>query len=519
MGRAAGGGLSWMLVATVVSKLATSITQFLLGWWLLPEHFARFAIATTVAGLLMLAKDGGLPSLLTRGGPEQYPRLSGPSFWMCLAYNTGAALVMAAAAWPISTLVYQDSKLAPMLWVMAISLPLGTSASILQSKLRLDLRFRDYALLITLSGLLRQVLTIVLAKMHFEEMSLAAPVVLTAIFDSIAAWYVCSDKPWRRPAVLAMWGKLFSQTKWLINGCVAAFTTEWGPYLALGLLLTRDKTGYYFFAYQITAQIGMLLQYNLNVVLLPVLARLNDQPERQRDAFLRLLRGLTLVGSFLSLSVAVIISPLEHLLWHGKWAPAVAAVIIFGIFYPWRVSVALTSAVLMAQGRFKRFAGTAWFEGITLTVVVAIAAWYTRELVPVAICSGLAILITRLLVTLHVCRMFGIPGLSTINAMFTGWIISLVAAAPAFALDQFFNWTFYVKDRLPASLSPVVREGVVDAVRCAAAGSIFCLAFLILAGVFLRTDVLEAVKLVPVRVRRPVSRLLRLGSTAPISSG
>jgi hypothetical protein len=147
MGKDVGRGMSWMLLATVISKVATSVAQVLLGWWLLPEHFRNFAMATTIAGLLMLAKDGGIPNFLNKRGSGEYEDLKGPSFWMCNAYNLAAALLMAVAAYPLA-IWYEDPKLAPMLWVMAIALPLGTPAAMLQAKLRLDLRFKAFGMLL-----------------------------------------------------------------------------------------------------------------------------------------------------------------------------------------------------------------------------------------------------------------------------------------------------------------------------------------------------------------------------------
>lgn len=515
MGRAVGGGMSWMLVATVVSKLAASMTQLFLGWWLLPEHFAKFAIATTVAGFLMLSKDGGLPNLLTKQGADRYVAMSGPSFWMCLAYNSAAAALMAILAWPISTYVYQDPDLAPMLWVMACALPLGTPAAILQSKLRIDLRFKQFSLLVSISVISRQIFTILLAWYGFNELSLTLPVVITAVIDSLAAWWICNDRPWKRAAVLEMWPGLFSRTKWLINGTVGSFATEWGPYLALGKMVSDTVTGYYFFAYQITAQIGMLLSFNLHVVLLPVLAKLNDEPARQREAFVRVLRGLTLVGSYLSLAVAVVMSPVEELLWHGKWSPAVGAVVVFGVFYPWRVSFAVTCAILMAQGRFKRFSISAWGEGLMLILVTVGICLFTDNLVAIALGNGVAIVLSRLVVTAHTFRLCGLPLSLLPGAMVSGWALALIAALPWLAIDTAPQWELLaqwlhtqIHETPPESTR--VATSVVAVVRAAVAGSGFTLLFTLLVRMFLSSDVRDATAMLPARARGPVQRLLRL---------
>lgn len=523
LGKAVGGGMSWMLIATVFAKIATSVAQFLLGWWLLPEHFARFAIATTVAGLLMVARDGGIPNFLIKRGQSEYQTYCGPSFWMCLAYNSFAAMVMSLLAWP-AAISYDDPKLAPMLWAMALALPLGTPAAVLFAKMRIDLHFKSYAMLMTTSAILRQVFTILLAMWGFDEMSLAWPVALTAIFESVATWWVCSDKPWKRPAVFSMWMDMFRKTRWLMNGTVASFTSEWGPYLVLGKLLTQTQTGYYFFAYQITAQIGTLLSHNLHVVLMPVLSRMSDQPHRQRGAFLRVLKGLTLVASFLSLAVASIISPLENLLWHGRWAPAVEAVIIFGIFYPWRVSFAITCAVMMARGEFKRFSMSAWFEGLVLIFTSAVAAYIKPDLTVVALTAGITLMVVRLIVTDHVCSRMSITRTEMLSAMLRGWVIPLLAAIPVYLLHTNASWDWVVS-LLPSSWETsenkwviLLRESSVHIVRCIAYGTTFVFCFILLALQFMKSELTDALTLIPAKIQRILSRFVSLPSVQPTST-
>jgi O-antigen/teichoic acid export membrane protein len=510
-----GGGLSWMLVATLVGKVATTVAQILLGWWLLPEHFKTFALATTIAGLVMLSKDGGIPNYLIKQGAEKYEGLSGRAFWLCFGYNMLAAAVMAAVAWPVAV-QYGDDKLAPMLWVMALALPLGTPAAVLQAKLRIDLRFKEYSALLSVSIIARQILTIVLAKLGYNELALTLPVVFTALIDSLAAWWVCSDRPWLRAARVREWGSMLSSTKWLINGTVGSFTTEWGPYLVLGRLASEATTGFYYFAYQITAQIGMLLSFNLHIVLMPILTRMNHQPERQAQAFVRVLRGLTLLGSFLSLGVAVIIAPVEQLLWHGKWQPAVVAVIIFGIFYPWRVSFAVTCAVMMAQGRFKRFSLSAWGEGLVLIA----ATWLACRVKPddltyIALSNGVALVITRLIVTAHTFNLTGVPLSKLPGAMISGWLVALAASVPSFGIDSLPMWAdlqAILEPKIPAAeeARAVIAMSLVCVLRAGVAGSLFVACFVLLSRLLLAADMREAVGVVPARLRGSVVKLLKL---------
>jgi hypothetical protein len=504
-----GRGMSWMLLATVVSKVATSLAQVLLGWWLLPEHFGKFAMATTIAGLLMLAKDGGIPNFLNKKGHDGYEELKGPSFWMCLAYNLGAAAFMSALAWPLA-MHYGDRALALMLWVMAISLPLGTPAAILQAKLRLDLRFRDLSLLLAMSMILRQILTVIFAKMHWMEMSFVLPVLVTSVFDSCAAASMCVDRPWKRAADAAKWMSIFLDTRWLINGTVASFTIDWGPYVVLGKLISQSMLGVYFFAYQITAQIGTLLAFNLQMVLLPVLSKLSSDRERQGAAFMRVMRALTLFGSFLCMGVASVMEPLEHLIWRGRWQGAVPVVIVFGIFYPWRVGFAATCAAMIAQGRYKFYSMTAWFEGLTLILAAWIGATLEPSAASVAWWTGGCVMITRFLVTAEVFRYSGMPLRQVPGVVLPGWLLADGAGVAGLWIERKVGVESLIAPHLAFIQSTWLRVSVIDVVRCLVAGGSYVMLFVAMVRVLLASDMEEAISFMPMGMRAPLRRALML---------
>jgi len=271
----------------------------------------------------------------------------------------------------------------------------------------------------------------------------------------------------------------------------------------------------------ITAQIGTLLSHNLHIVLMPVLSRMSDQPHRQRGAFLRVLRALTLIASFLSLAVVSIISPLENLLWHGKWAPAVEAVIIFGIFYPWRVSFAITCSVMMARGEFKRFSMSAWFEGLVLIATSAIAAFIKPELSVVALTAGITLMVVRLIVTDHVCARMSISRSEMLSAMLRGWIIPVLAAVPVYLLHHYSSWN-WVENMLPSSWGTsqnkwiiLLSDSAVHIVRCIAYGSTFVLCFALLAWQFMKSELSDALTLVPGRVQRVFARFMSVSTPPP----
>ncbi|MBX3410229.1 MAG: oligosaccharide flippase family protein [Phycisphaeraceae bacterium] len=509
-GSTVGRGMSWMLVSALGSKVVAVLAQGVLGYLLLPEHFGRFAVATAVAGLLMLCKDGGVPNFLVKRGAGEYVSLSGPSFWLSLVYNTAAAGLMAALAWPIGALLYGDSALAPMLWIMALSLPLGTPGAVLMAKLRLELRFREISLIMGFSIVLRQALTVLLALLGFQELSFAIPVACVAVFESVAAGVMCRDTPWRRGVRLDRWGEIVAQTKWLVLGSVGSFLNDWGPYTVLGYMLTKETVGYYFFSYMIISQVGMLLSHNLQVVLMPVMARMSHDAERFAGAMARSCRALMMASTFLCMGVAAVMPALEHLIWRGRWSESVIAVVLMGVFYPWRIASSISAASFQAQGRFKLLSGLNWIEGLALVSMTVIGAAIEPSVRCVALAVGVTLMFNRIMSMAVLFHTSGVPIRRVFTSMSPGWLVAVAAGGFGIVADLYTPLDQWIPQMLPGSWGEGLVTTVVDLARCTLSGGVYCLAFGLLARLMLAGDIREALSMMPGRVRGPVTRLLRL---------
>lgn len=535
LGRTVGGGMTLMFFATIISKLATTITQGLLGWWLLPEHFNSFALATTAAGLLMLARDASIPNWLVQKGTDAFDRNVGPGFYIALTYNTCVGLLMALLAFPLGKYWANDAHVGPMLLVMAASLPLGTPAAISQARLRAQMRFRSLTTLLTISAILRQVFTIALAWAGFNELSLSLPVVLTAVFESIAGFIVTRDAPWSLPAQVQRWKQIFGEAWPLIQGTVANFLTDWGPYVALPFFMSdpsgKQQVGYYFWGYMLLGQIAALLSNNLFVIFLPVLTRLKDEPERLAHAYLRALRSLMLAACFACVGVASIIHPLEHLVWRGKWSATTDAVILLAVFFPWKATFGLTTATFMAIQRSRRYSLTTWFEGAVLMIAAIYAAAthpFAREIV---IFTGLGLILGRGVAMIVLMKTLHQHSRQLARATGPAWGVSLVAGAAGVLVDHYAQIGPWVLNAIPGAFvldeygagQQVVGDlfsrlgsiqawttTLIDATRCLVSGGVCVLVWIALARILLRVDLEDVIAQGPSRFRGPTRAILMI---------
>lgn len=526
MGKIVGSGMALMIIATVANKAMTMLAQWVLGAKLSPEDFAVFAYATAIAGFTMVCREAGVRELLVQRGEKEYENLAGTGFWLALAWNLLVSAIMAAIALPVSRLLRQP-LLAPMLWVIAAALPIGTIGGILQTSMRLHLRFRDFAVNNLTSSFARQGSMIAMALGGMGAMSQAWPVLVGTIAEAGGAFLRSRDALWRRPMEVRRWPGLLRQSKWLMFASVANFAVDWGPFLLMagitalshaqsGILLrlakafalTDKEAGFFYFAFMITAQVGVLLSFNLSLVLTPALARLNDEPERLASGVLRSLRTLMLAGSIGSLGLACVIEPLQALLWpgphgdpHGKWFPAVGSVIILGAFFPWRITFGVSSSMLQAQGRFRLYALLTAIEGGGLTLFTILGAWTSPTATSMSWWAGGWLLVSRLVLTIWVMRSIRVPVWDVLMSTFPAWLAALAATATALACVHFIPYKQLIGSTHPR---------VYNAVSVLVAGTTCALVFTLICRTMLKSHLVEVLSVSPARLRPIAARLLLL---------
>ena len=80
---------------------------------------------------------------------------------------------------------------------------------------------------------------------------------------------------------------IFAQVKWLI---VTAFLTglaQQGDYFVLGRAISAESLGYYYFGFQLTANVGQLLAQGVGSTLFPIFTAMKGDLHALKHAFLR----------------------------------------------------------------------------------------------------------------------------------------------------------------------------------------------------------------------------------------
>jgi PST family polysaccharide transporter len=544
MGRTAGSGAIWMAFATIVGKSASFIAQILLGIYLLKVDFALFAYATAATKLLSICQDAGIKDLLIQEGAAKYKSLSGPIFWFAAAFNGGVSLLIAVVT-PLVAMYYDDPRLQPMMWVLLLAIPLGTPAAVLSTKLRLDLRFRETSLVSAAVAVLRQFGQVALAMAGAGAMSFVYPAVAVALIESVLLWWVTRDSPWKRPAEARTWGTLVARTKYLIMGSVANLLLDQGPSLVLqpslrflgGMAKGQADTiqGTVFWAFQMTAQVGVLLSYNLQLVLAPIFQRLSGDRERLQRSVVRALSVMMMTGSIACIGFGLVMDPLEKMIFQGKWHDASLAVAIYGLFFPFRILYGLTVAAQLGTGQSAAYFWCTLIQGAVFTLGAVAAGEWATTATGVAWWTGASLAIIMILVTLWILKGLGIAYREAAVEMCWPWFLAVLAGGVGWSVDAWvpldalvthewnndvlvgvhINTVGSYLDQLPIQLASMglgvsSQARCVEAIRFVLLGSTCAISFTVFARFFMPDVLREFLRVAPAKIGHPLQRLLMI---------
>lgn len=511
LGRTISTGVSWMVIATSVTKVFSFVSTIVLGILLTKDDYAVYGIAIGIAAFAQILRDGGMKQILIQKQAFRYPRLSGPVFWMSAVLNGMAGLLLGAAAWPLAAW-YGEPELGPVLLATAVSIILTTPLGIYRAKMSVDLRYRQLATLQAWSSVSRYSTMILFAAMGLGPLSFTLPLVVRVLVEGVYGFIITRDKPWTRPPRLRLWPAIWGQSKWLFFGTFAMSMLSNGDYLVLGWLkvaghVSMAAVGQYVFAYQIAVQINIIVAGNLQAVIFPALSRLAAEPARHARAVLRATRIMTLVGSGMGLGLACIFEPLQVILWNQKWEAATGAVFWMAAFFPMRLLTSVLNAAQMSKGRFREWFLLSLLQGAGMMGAAAIAGIFFDTSGAIAMVIGIYFTLGVAPTALWGLKRCGVPVRATAGAVVPAWVLACGAAAATLALADLVP--------MPAGLPPRLLAAVEMLLR----GSLFGLLYLAGLRAVLPGALAEVVDIAPKRYGRRVSRVFLLRTPDPIKPG
>jgi PST family polysaccharide transporter len=386
LGGLAATGMLWVSVGAVASKFASLGAQLVLGWVLSTEDFALYAIAISWSTIVLALRNAGTQRYLIQKG-NSYDEFASVCFKIALLFN-GIGFVLLALAAPALSHLYDSQSLNAIIWIIALSLPLNTASLIFQAKLSSDMKFQKLTRINIWSALLRHGSMVAFALMGLGPISFVLPLILIAVFETVAGWYVVGVwPPYRRLTWQAMRGVL-QDSRWIMLTSLAGILVMNGDYLAISLLQTKETLGIYYFGFQLSFSLAALFTNGVEAVMMPAFSSLHNEQERQKMAFFKAARVLMLGATLACFALVLTANPLVHGLWGGKWDSAIPVVQLLALSLPIKLVVPLCRSLLEGRGEWKFVSTLLLADGIGTIIAGGVGAWLGGLMTIAAVVSG-----------------------------------------------------------------------------------------------------------------------------------
>ena len=370
--------------AKFVSQLTTT---FLLARLVDPAGFGIYAMVTPIVSIALLVQDLGLTQAVVTARDMSQPKLSA-MFMANLAVSALVATVIAACA-PLIARFYGSEAVIPVVYVMAATLFVSGASSVHRALLTRRLRYgaiaRNEVISMVVGAAGAVALTFVLpGPMALVSQNAVASLTLLALSWSSSRWL---------PGRPARFGEIVDLLRFgggLTGFNIFNFIARSADNIIIGRFTGPVQLGLYDRSYKLMLMPLQQINNPTSRVMVPILSKLVDDPDRYRAAYLRtasILLLITLPGVVFFVAGA---DPLIPVALGERWRPATAIFAWLSIAALHQPLSATTGWLFISQSRTGEFARwgvinavtcvAAFFAGLPWGAVGVAAAYAISDL-------------------------------------------------------------------------------------------------------------------------------------------
>jgi len=230
---------------------------------------------------------------------------------------------------------------------------------------------------------------------------------------------------------------------WLGVEALSGALLSHGSNFIIGVIHDSNITGLYFWGYAVSAQAVFMLARKLQGVFFPSLTKLNGRPERQKRAYLQIVRTLMIIVAPVCMLQILLAEPLISLIFTERWLPAVPVVQWLSVGMATQPLSVLMLAVLKARGKFKKLA---LFSIINAAIVLTgtLIGAHLGEQASIAHWTGVALFASGIIQGLATLPEFNISWIKFVVQLATIILIASVSGLISLEIVSQINGCIYI---------------------------------------------------------------------------
>jgi len=342
-------------------------SQVLLARMLSPEDFGLIAMIMVLTNFAVIFQSLGLSEATVQRARITQDQVD-TMFWVNAGVGAIVSLLILGSA-PLVGLFYSESRLVPVTMVLASMFLIRGVAVQHSAMLRRHMRFVAVGIVEVLAITIGVAAGIISAVLGFGYWSLAVMHLAIALSSTLGYWVAF---PWRpgRPKKNSDLRELLGFGSGVTGFNIVNFFSRNADNLIIGRFLGAEPLGFYSKAYSLLMLPIRQLRDPIAHVGLPVLSRLQDQPDRYRAYYLRLVLLLAFLSVPLAGFMGVYARSLILLVLGSQWEGAVPIFSILALVALWQPLTTTSGMVVLSCGR-----GDRYFSVGVISAIVTVASF------------------------------------------------------------------------------------------------------------------------------------------------
>ena len=316
-------GLFWSVAERVASQGMAFVVLLLLARLLGPQSYGLVTLAATIAlfGQMLLGETFSQALIQEKTiEPAQYSSV----FWLLVLLGMSAAIGQFFAA-PWLADVFGQPTVAPVLEALSPLLLLSAIQAVPTAMLRRALNFRAVFAASTIATLAGGAIAVTMALRGFGVWSLIANLLVQNTISTVAIWRKSGFNPARQFSRLHL-DALWFNVRYAVLGRLAAFAVNQGPRLIVGYLFGPVALGTFNLGLRIIEMLYQLLVLPATNVILPLIVKIRDIPERLENTVLSATHMTAVLTAPVYLTLAVSAPLVIPLMFGEHWLASVPLV-------------------------------------------------------------------------------------------------------------------------------------------------------------------------------------------------
>lgn len=326
--------LIWRFAERCGAQVIQFIISLVLARILAPEAYGTVALVIVITQVLQVFVDSGLGNALI-----QKKEADDLDFSSVFYFNVVCCLglyVISFITAPFIAEFYNDDSLTSVIRVLCLVVVISGLKNVQQAYVSKNMLFKKFFFATLIGTILSAVVGILMAIAGYGVWALVMQKLTNVFVDTLVLWLTVGWKPKRMFSFERLKGLVSYGWKLLVSALLDTIYNNLRT-LVIGKIYSEKDLAYYNQGEQFPKLVVTNINASIDSVLLPAMAKEQDNKERVRNMTRRSIKTSTYVMAPLMMGLFAVSSPLVDVILTEKWLECVPYLRIFSItymFYP-----------------------------------------------------------------------------------------------------------------------------------------------------------------------------------------